>query len=68
MKFYNSEFTIDKKYAGEIAKKVNAFTHKTKTKKNVYITFITSYGLSQNQYSKQYVQNELTIDALFADV
>ncbi|MBU1013240.1 MAG: ATP-binding protein [Bacteroidetes bacterium] len=68
MKFYNTEYAIDKKYANEIAKKVNAFSDCTKTKKSVFVTFITTYGLIQNQYSKQYVQNELTMDHLFIDL
>ena len=65
MKFYNTEFAIDKNYAAEIAKKVNAFCSGTKTKKSVFVTFITTYGLVQNQYARQYVQNELTMDQLF---
>ena len=52
-------------YANEIAKKVNALVASTKTKKSVFVTFITSYGLIINQYSKQYVQSELTINNLF---
>jgi uncharacterized protein len=68
MKFYNSEFTINKKYASEIANKINAFTLKTKTRKSIFVTFITSYGLVTNSYSNQYVQNELTIEHLFADL
>lgn len=68
IKFYNTEYTIDKKYAREIAKKVHAFISNTKTKKNVFVTFITSYGLIPNQYSRQYVQNELTMDSLFIDI
>ncbi len=68
MKFYNTEYAIDKKYANEIAKKVNAFSISTKTKKSVFVTFITTYGLIQNQYSNQFVQNELTMDHLFIDL
>lgn len=68
MKFYNTEYAIDKKYANEIAKKVNAFSDSTKTKKSIFVTFITSYGLISNQYSRQYVQNELTMDHLFVEV
>ena len=68
MKFYNTEYEIDKKYANEIAKKVNAFSNRTKTKKTVFVTFITSYGLIQNRYSKQYVQNELTMNHLFVKI
>ena len=65
MKFYNTEFAIDKNYAAGIAKKVNSFCSSTKTKKSVFVTFITTYGLVQNQYTRQYVQNELTMDHLF---
>ncbi len=68
MKFYNTEFTIDNKYANEIAKKINAFSLSTKTKKTIFFTFITSYGLISNKYSKQYVQSELTINHLFVDI
>ena len=65
MKFYNTKFKIDKKYANEIAGKTDAFISSTKTKKNVFVTFITSYGLIPNQYSRQIVQSELTLDNLF---
>jgi uncharacterized protein len=65
IKFYNTEFAIDKNYAAEIAKKANAFCSSTKTKKSVIVTFITTYGLVQNQYARQYVQNELRMDHLF---
>ena len=68
IKFYNTEYTIDKKYANEIAKKVNAFSRSTKTKKSVFVTFITTYGLTPNQYSRQHVQNELTMDHLFIEL
>lgn len=68
MKFYNTEYAIDKKYANEIAKKINTFSASVKTKKSVFVTFITTYGLVPNQYSKQIVQNELTMDHLFVDL
>lgn len=68
MKFYNTEYIIDGKYAKEIANKLNVFASSTKTKKSIFVTFITSYGLISNQYSKQYVQSELTMDSLFVDV
>jgi len=65
MKFYNSEFVIDKKYALEIARKVDIFTSSTQTKKSIFITFITTYGLIKNEYRNQWVQSELTIEHLF---
>lgn len=68
IKFYNSEYAIDKEYAKEIANKVNTFSASIKTKKSIFVTFITSYGLIANQYSNQYVQNELTMDHLFIEL
>ena len=68
MKFYNTKYTIDKKYAEDIIKKINAFSASTQTKKSIFVTFITSYGLKDNQYSKQLVQNELTLNNLFIEL
>ena len=45
MEFYNTEYAMDKKYAKEIAKKVNAFSFSTKTKIHIGI-FILSVVLS----------------------
>ncbi|MCK5520218.1 MAG: AAA family ATPase [Candidatus Marinimicrobia bacterium] len=68
MKFYNTTYTIDKKYANEIVNKQNAFINSSKTQKSVFITFITSYGLKNNKYKQQYVQNELTLTDLFIEL
>jgi len=42
-----------------------AFRSHTRTKSSLFLTFITTYGLRQNQYRTQLVQNELTMDDLF---
>ena len=68
MKFYSTGFTIDKKYAADISRKVNAFIASTQTKKSIFVTFITTYGLVKNEYSNQLVQSELTIDHLFTQL
>jgi len=68
IKFYNTEYSINKKYGLEIEKKVNAFCAGVKTKKSIFVTFITTYGLTKNQYRTQYVQNELTMDDLFIEI
>ena len=65
IKLHNTKFAIDSKYGQEIANKIEAFSLNTKTKKYIFVTFITSYGLINNQYSNQYVQSELTMDDLF---
>jgi len=65
MKFYNGLFTISKKYAEELQNKMNLFSESTKKKKSLYISFITTYGIKENEYSKQFVQNSLKLDDLF---
>lgn len=68
MKFYAVPFTMDKKFASEVAKKVDAFSASTQTKKSIYTTFITTYGVTPNAYSRQHIQNELTMDHLFKEL
>lgn len=65
MKFSLNDFTIDKKYAEELRRKIGTFKSEVKTKKSIYLTMITTYGLTKNQYSMSLVQNELTMDMLF---
>ncbi len=68
MKFYHSPFVLDKKYVQEMAHKKNAFASVTKTRKALFVTFISTYGLLQNQYSKQHVQNQLTMEHLYINL
>jgi uncharacterized protein len=65
MKFATDEFTIDKKYAGELQKKVDVFTGETKTKKTIFITMITTYGVKTNEHATAMVQAEVVMADLF---
>lgn len=65
MKFSNTEFTIDKKYAVELENKVNVFKSQTKTKSTIFPTMITCYGVKKNDYHRDIVQNEVVMDDLF---
>jgi uncharacterized protein len=65
MKYYNGAFTIDKAYAGELQRKVEVFREKTKTKKVLFLTMITTYGLKDNNYATSLVQKSLSMDILF---
>ena len=67
IKFYNSQFSITKAYADIISAKKNIFKQKTNTKKNIFITMITTYGLKENKNSLQYISNELTMKSLFVE-
>lgn len=65
IKFYSTEFEIDKRYANELIRKMEVFKNDTKTRKNVWLTFITSHGVRNNKYKTQLVKNELTLNDLF---
>lgn len=65
-KFSINPFTINKEYAEKLREKAGVFKEVTKTKKSVFLTFITTYGVEKNQYALQLMQNEVTMDDLFS--
>ena len=65
IKYYTGEFSIDKPYAGELQQKLDVFAQKTKTRKTLFLTMITSYGIKENNYSASLIQKSLTMDVLF---
>ena len=66
-KFSLDTFTIDKSYSEKLRSKMTIFKSATNTKKAVYLTMITSYGVDKNKYANQLVQNEVTMDNLFEE-
>jgi len=64
MKFSTGPFTITKKYDTELRNKLTSFRTETRTKKALFLTMITTYGLQENTYSLN-VQNDLKMDVLF---
>ena len=67
MKFYNSPFVIDKKYYFNLKNKISELQKASKTRKNIFITMLTTYGIKENQYSNELVQMSLGMDVLFVD-
>lgn len=65
MKYSESEFTIDKTYAAVLENKMKVFKSQTKTKKSIFLTFITTFGVTNNEYAKRLIQNAITIDSLY---
>jgi hypothetical protein len=65
IKFSLSEFTIDKAYSEKLKQKLNVFKERTKIKKTLFLTMVTTYGVKQNNYYTGLVNNEVTMDALF---
>lgn len=64
MKFSLHPFVIDKKYAEILRNKLGSFRLETHTKKALFLTFITTYGISDNKYSGM-VRNSFEMDILF---
>ena len=64
-KFSLNSFIIDKDYAEKLKDKVGTFKQVTKTKKAVFLTMITAYGVEKNKHSLGLIQNEVTMDDLF---
>ncbi|MDZ7899743.1 MAG: ATP-binding protein [Arcicella sp.] len=65
IKFSESEFIIDKKYADSIQHKILIFKEKTKTKKTIFFTAISVAGFKMNEYKLRWVQNEVVLEDLF---
>jgi len=64
-KFYDGTFSLDKKYAADLRETMRIFQERSKTKKSLFLTFITSFGLASNMHSIGFVQQELTMENLF---
>lgn len=68
IKWSAAEFILTKTYAAELRKKIALFKHYSKTKKQVFLTFISTYGLMPNEHSRGLVDRELRLDDLFRGV
>ena len=64
-KFSFDTFVIDKDYSEKLRSKISTFKTATKTKKAIFLTMISTYGIEKNKYANLLVQNEVTMDALF---
>jgi uncharacterized protein len=65
MKFYNSIYELSKKEAEKLSSRRELFRSKTKTKKFLINTLITTFGLKTNEYSASAVDKALSMDVLF---
>ena len=65
MKYSQSPFAITKAYAKDLRRKVEVFKSRTGTRKNVFLTMVTTNGIRRNIYSEELVSNQLTLDDLF---
>ena len=66
MKFTDSPFSIDKRYARILRERSDSFRRVTGTRKSLLLTFITKQGVSPGTYASELVANEVHGDDLFA--
>jgi hypothetical protein len=65
MKFSVNEFEVTKSYAKELQSKIRIFRERTKTRKTIFLTIVTTYGVKNIMNYARIVENEVTMDALF---
>ena len=64
MKFASDVYSIDKEYSRKLREKRTAFMVETGTRKAAYTTLVTTFGLTQNEYSAE-ILFQITMDDLF---
>jgi hypothetical protein len=65
VKFTQQPFVLTKTYREELAKKSFTFKEETQTRKSVFPTLLTTYGLKENVHSLGFIQSVVTMDDLF---
>jgi uncharacterized protein len=65
VKFYNDELSMTQTDADNLARKRSVFRHFTRTKKQIFIVLITTYGLMKNKHSIGLIDNVLDMKVLF---
>ena len=66
VKFYNDEWTLTKEDAEKLRRRRSRFLQISKTKKTVFNTVVTTYGVHSNSHSQGQIDQSVAMDALFA--
>ncbi|MDR1765514.1 MAG: ATP-binding protein [Lachnospiraceae bacterium] len=64
LKYAQAEYEITKEYAENLRRKEAAFLAETKTRRTLFTTMVTTYGVKRNMHSG-IVRAEVAMDALF---
>jgi AAA+ ATPase superfamily predicted ATPase len=65
IKFNIKQFVIDKRYSQLLQQKITGFRESIPLAKGLLLAFITTYGVTDNEYKLQLVDNEIRMEALF---
>jgi uncharacterized protein len=65
IKFYNAIWQLDKSDAADLREKMAIFQRVSKTKKHVFLTLISTFGIKSNAHSLGLVDRQFDLDILF---
>ncbi|MBE7170125.1 MAG: AAA family ATPase [Williamsia sp.] len=67
IKFSISPYEINKTYAKELEMKIDVLRSETGTRKTLFLTLITTFGVKNRKSYPGLIQSEITMDKLFVD-
>lgn len=67
VKFYNAPFRLTSNYKHALIDRANIFAALTKSKKSIFTTLVTTYGLINAGEHLDVVQNVVTLEDLFLE-
>ena len=68
IKFAKADYVIDKAYSRKLRNKIGLFSDMdTNKRKNIFLIMITTFGVTDNEYYKELVQSEVTLEDLFRE-
>jgi uncharacterized protein len=65
LKFYSEPFVINKNQAMSLRQKISSFKSSQKTSKQVFMYFLSTFGIKTNEHSLGLVQQSFTMEILF---
>lgn len=67
IKYSENEFTIDKSYADSLVNKINVFEKHFSSKKQIFLSMITTIGVKKNMWQQGLIHNQVLLKHLIAD-
>jgi uncharacterized protein len=68
LKFYAEPFILTKSYANNLREKMSVFKQLTGTRKQIFLSFLSVFGIKPNEYSIGLISNSMAVDVLFEEV
>lgn len=68
MKFSNADYKLTPTYKKTLRERASIFSEVTKSRKSIFVTLVTTYGLAQKDTHIDVIQNVITLEDLFKPV